>query len=436
MSGGFMQKVIRGILILVNILVFAPSLTAQGVGEAWVARYNGPGNFTDFAFALAIDDSGNIYVTGQSIGSGSDYDYATIKYYAYGDTAWVRRYNGEANSGDAANALAVDGSGNVYVTGLSIGSGSSYDYATIKYLPNGDTAWVRRYNGPGNSGDLALALAVDDSGNVYVTGYSFGSGSDADYATIKYLPNGDSAWVRRYNGPGNSGDLALALAVDDSGNVYVTGYSADISSGYDYATIKYKPDGDSAWVRRYNGPGDSADNATALAVDDSGNVYVTGYSADISSGYDYATIKYLPNGDSAWVRRYNGPGDSSDYATALAVDGSGNVYVTGQSVGSGSNYDYATIKYAPCSAKPGDANASGTYSLSDVIAIVNYIFNKPGCAPLPLCWLTELLCRGDWNGSNAVSLSDVIQAVNFIFNKPGGPWNPLPSGLCCIPFNP
>ena len=86
-----------------------------------------------------------------------------------------------------------------------------------------------------------------------------------------------------------------------------------------------------------------------------------------------------------------------------------------------------------CQAKPGDANSSGTYSLGDVISIVNYIFNKPGCSPQPLCWLSNLLCRGDWNGSGTVSLADVIRAVNFIFNKPGGPWNALPSGVCCLP---
>jgi subtilisin family serine protease len=90
-------------------------------------------------------------------------------------------------------------------------------------------------------------------------------------------------------------------------------------------------------------------------------------------------------------------------------------------------------------AKPGDANASNTYSLSDVIAIVNYIFSKPGFPSCPsntsLCWLSDLLCRGDWDGSATAALSDVIRAVNHIFNKPNGPWNPLASGLCCIPYN-
>ncbi len=163
---------------------------------------NGPGNSSDAATALAVDDSGNVYVTGYSM-SDTSFDYATLKYNSHLGRLWVSRYNGPGNDIDIASALAVDDSGNVYVTGYSIGSGSSYDYATIKYLPNGDTAWVRRYNGPGNSCDVARALAVDGSGNVYVTGRSAGSGSSDDYATIKYIPNGDTAWVRRYNGPGN-----------------------------------------------------------------------------------------------------------------------------------------------------------------------------------------------------------------------------------------
>jgi len=91
-----------------------------------------------------------------------------------------------------------------------------------------------------------------------------------------------------------------------------------------------------------------------------------------------------------------------------------------------------TLEYNKCWAKPGDANANGGYGLDDAIAIVNYIFNKPGCSPQPLCWLSNLLCRGDWDGSTTVTLSDAIRGVNYIFNKPGGPWNAIPVGACCL----
>ena len=394
---------IKKFLILVSLVLISIPAFAQEVDTVWVRRYNGPGNSEDKAYALAVDGSGNVYVTGYSVGSGTNDDYATIKYYPDGDTAWVRRYDGPISFDDRAYAIAVDGSGNVYVTGFS--TETLEDYLTIKYYSNGDIAWMKRYDGTGNGEDKARAIAVDGSGNVYVTGYSEGSGTDWDYATIKYYSNGDIAWVKRYNGTGNGEDEARAIAVDGSGNVYVTGRSARSGASEDYATIKYYPDGDTAWVRsyvgddtraiavdgsgnvcvtgegnayndmltikhypngdtawvrEYDGPENRSDRATDLAVDESRNVYVTGHSYHTHGGEtteDYLTIKYYPNGDTAWARRYNGPANDYDYAEAIAVDGCGNVYVTGGSKGDW-YWEYATIRY--------DANGNTIWTKRDV----------------------------------------------------------------------
>ncbi|EQB63939.1 MAG: hypothetical protein RBG1_1C00001G1518 [candidate division Zixibacteria bacterium RBG-1] len=161
------------------------------------------------------------------------------------DTAWVMRYEGVGFGEDVPTDIEVDDNGNVYVTGYSDGYITYYDYATVKYSPNGDVFWVSRYIGL-NIGDWpadwASALAIDDSGNAYVTGSSF-NGISYDYATIKYNLNGDTMWVRRYNGPSNGDDGASALAVDRNGNVYVTGWSWN-GSTYDYTTIRYTTDGE------------------------------------------------------------------------------------------------------------------------------------------------------------------------------------------------
>jgi|GEM_PF-3906020 len=116
--------------ILIGIQVCTSTTFAQVSQQEWVSIYNGPGNNYDEAHSIAVDDSGNVYLTGFSLGTG--YDYATIKDNSLGSERWVQRYHGLGMDTDWANSLAIDGSDNVSVTGRSIGNGANYDYAAIK----------------------------------------------------------------------------------------------------------------------------------------------------------------------------------------------------------------------------------------------------------------------------------------------------------------
>jgi uncharacterized delta-60 repeat protein len=345
-----MKTTLRKLTVAGPLVIFLllPALTRAEIGvQAWVQRYNGPGNGDDEAYAVAVDGSNNVVVTGASINSDSGYDYATIKYSSAGVPLWTNRYNGPGNGDDEASGVAVDGSNNVIVTGYSTGSGGNYDYTTIKYSSAGVPLWTNRYNGPGDFHDIATAVAVDGSNNVLVTGYSWGGGGIwYDYATIKYSSDGVPLWTNRYNGPGNLSDQAYAVVVDADNNVIVTGYSMGSVSSADYATLKYSSAGVPLWTNRYNGPANSFDQANSVAVDGSNDVIVTGYSAGTGSGNDYTTIKYSSAGLPLWTNRYNGPGNGDDEAVAVASDGMNNVLVTGYSIGDGNSYDYATLKYS------------------------------------------------------------------------------------------
>jgi hypothetical protein len=337
-------------ILVVLALVSAPAL-AQTVDTAWVRTYNGPSDTTDKVMTMSLDASGNLYVAGKSYGVGSDFDAVIVKYYPNGDTAWVRRYNGTGNYSDAFCDINVDELGNVYVTGYVFGSVTSWDALTIKYYPDGETAWVRLYNGPENDQDVGFAVATDDAGNVYVAGTTFSLATGDDLLLVKYLSNGDTAWIRKYNGPANAYDGAHDMALDSSGNVYVVGH-CDLTSPpqeqlCDFVTIKYDPDGNQCWVERYNGPANGPDWAGQVMVDACGNINVTGVTwGGETAGTDYGTIKYYPSGDTAWVRTYDWSIDGADQAVSQYVDQAGDVYVTGMAGNYGKECDYGTIKYS------------------------------------------------------------------------------------------
>jgi uncharacterized protein YuzE len=511
---------------LVGILVLGLnlSLKAEDVYEAWVARYDGPGHLSDWPQAMVVDGIGNVYVTGFTNGQETGADYTTIKYSPQGETLWVRSYNSEGNESDGAFDVARDYSGNIYVTGLPTtikyssdgdvvwstgvsgrrikiegsksyiitydysnriikldslgdtifavhdaafldltpGKATSYfcaagytrgwddgeDYAVVWYSSSGSMIRMETYDGVyGRYGDdKATGIAIDEAENVLVTGSSGDSIIFSDIATIKYDYYGNPLWVKRYDGTMEKDDEPTGIAVDKVGNSYIIGTTNKQfphESTDDIVVLRYSANGDTSWSRIYNGPLGGVDWGISLAVDTQGYVYATGHSAGVGTLQDFVTIKYSPQGDVQWIKRYDGPIHNDEYVEDIEIDLDGNVYITGFSIwsASASYKDYLTIKYSPClpsSPKAGDANSDDSLTLADVVTMVNHIFGR-GPRPYPPCddnlydcWVYNRFCRYDWNGDQKVTLGDCIRAINYIFNKPGI-WNPVPSLGCC-PF--
>ncbi|GAB4131792.1 MAG: hypothetical protein Fur0041_02500 [Bacteroidia bacterium] len=325
-------------------------LSAQ-IPVAWVERYNAPPDNADEARSIAVDASGNVYVTGSGFNSQGNLDAITIKYSPTGQQLWVVNYDRGVGDNDEAVKLVLDDSANVYIVGYSRGMQTSSDILTVKYNTNGVLQWAQHYNGSGNGLDEGRSIAVDGNRNVIVTGYESNSSFATDMTVIKYSANGNQSWVQVVNGSGNGNDEGKDLTVDASDNIYVIGNTEQTSNppNSDYCTIKYNPAGSQQWMQLFNGPSNSNDYGRAITLDNNNNVIVTGYSFENNNWFDMVTIKYNNSGTQQWTARYNNAANRYEEAWDVVTDPSGNVYVTGQSQAVGNNStpaDYATIKYS------------------------------------------------------------------------------------------
>jgi hypothetical protein len=347
------------------------------------------GGGDDEGHAIAVDGSGNAYVTGYT--GSTDYDVTPGAFQTTnggGDDVFVTKLNATGTAlvystyiggsdNDRGTAIAVDGSGNAYVTG-STGStdydvtpgafqttnGGGADVFVTKLNATGTALVYSTYIG-GSSTDYGDAIAVDGSGNAYVTGLTTSTDYDvtpgafqttkgdlSDVFVTKLNATGTALVYSTYIG-GSGDERGFAIAVDGGGNAYVTGvtYSTDYDvtpgafqttngGGADVLVTKLNATGTALVYSTYIGGSDD-DRSTAIAVDGSGNAYVTGstgstdydvtpgaFQTTNGGGADVFVTKLNATGTALVYSTYIG-GSSTDYGDAIAVDGSGNAYVTG-----------------------------------------------------------------------------------------------------------
>lgn len=303
----------------------------------------------DIAYGVAVDDFDNIIVTGPT-NVGGDYlhDYFTVKYDPSGTILWqdIIDDNGKVSN---VRDIVVDHSNNIIVTGYCIISGYA-NYFTVKYDSDGTVLWHDTINNDRH--DTALGVTVDNSNNIIVAGYSVFPGPDCDYYTVKYDSNGTILWQDTIDN--RLYDYAHGVATDDSNNIIVTGCTGDpIGVGYDCFTVKYDSEGNIVWREITDDGFQSV--AYSVAVDNSQNIFVTGCCSIIEGDNDYFTVKYAPDGAILWQDTIKSS-SSSDVAQSVAVDNSNNIIVTGFS-SMDSNEDYLSVKY----------DSSGTILWQDAI---------------------------------------------------------------------
>jgi len=357
-------------------------------GYGWARTWGGSN--TDFGYSVAVDGSGNVYVTGYfrdtadfDTGSGVDNhtsygqdDVFLSKFDSMGNFQWAKAWGGVYS--DCGNGVAADGSGNVYVTGLFRGTadfnpGPAVDNRTSngmedvflsKFDSSGNFLWAKTWGG--TAWDEGCGVTADGSGNVYVTGHflgtvDFDTGPGEDNHTFngehdiflsRFDSSGNFLWAKTWGG--SDWDVGYAVGVDSSGNVFVTGYyheTADFdpaaagednhtsNGSFDIFLSKFDSSGNFQWAKTWGGS--LEDYGYGVASDGSGNVYVTGYfrvTVDFDPGPgidnhisvedgDVFLSRFDSSGNFLWAKTWGG--SDWDNGHGVAADGSGNVYVTG-----------------------------------------------------------------------------------------------------------
>jgi hypothetical protein len=283
---------------------------AAQIQQAWVAHYNnGITNGTNQAVKMALDSSGNIYVTGFSQNANTNLGYVTIKYAPNGNQLWAARYDSTNSPMATPSGLVLDNSNNVIITGNAL---------TVKYDTNGNQVWTASYPG--------AALAVDTNGNVAVTGFG------TSFGTVKLSPAGSNLWEQTYAsscGPG----AGQAIIADPSGSYYVVGsypyFCEEGVSYYELLIIKYSGNGNQIWSAYFNQGSFTAAQVESAALDYRGNIdLLVDFSPD-NPGSKFNIFDYTPGGTLAWAAY---PISQWGYRQGhcLAIGPSNAVFATGQ----------------------------------------------------------------------------------------------------------
>ena len=283
---------------------------------------------TDQGNAVATDAVGNVYVAASIGGDSQRADFAVVKYDSRGSRAWTARYSGSVN-GQIGRALAVtaDSSGNVYATGsvmtVVAGVTRGIDLLVVRFNPDGIEQWSRRL-----AAGIGSRIALDLAGNVYVGGSA--GGTDPDFLIGKFSSTGVLLWERRFDGTLGNNDRLSDLEVGPDGNVVVTGWT-DSSTGQrgatDIATLKFDAQGNTLWQNVFSETAASDEKPWDLAIDGAGNVYVTGETVADTAGelpVFPLTLKYGSNGQLQFMRTGEGFG-----GRAVAIAGAGGIAVAG-----------------------------------------------------------------------------------------------------------
>ena len=440
-------------LILIDLIANFGALRAQ-VNFQWTKSTGGVGY--DYGYSIALDASGNVYTTGTFSGtvdfdpgagtfnltSAGGYEVFISKLDASGNFIWAKSIGGAGN--EVGYSIVLDATGSVYTTGyfsgtvdfnpgagtFSLTSVSNDDIFISKLDASGNFIWAKSIGGAGY--DYGISVVLDVSGNVYTSGYFFGtvdfdpgvgtfsltSAGSYDVFISKLDAFGNFIWAKNMGGA--NVDRGASITLDPSGNVYTTGYfsgTADFDPGvgtfnlissassWDIFISKLDASGNFIWAKSMSGANNDLGNS--VTIDATGNVYTTGYfsgTVDFDPGVgtnnltssgvaDIFISKLDASGNFIWAKRIGG--SSSNWGSYIRLDPSGNVYTTGYFSGT-TDFDPGTGNFNITSA------GSQDIFISKLDVSGNFLWAKSMGGP-----------GSDWGYSIALDISGNVYTTGY-----------------------
>jgi hypothetical protein len=337
-------KPIGACIHLFCVVTLLTGAAAKSESVQWISQFGT--SFGDLSHGVFADETGNVYATGATEGdlaapNPGDYDVFLRKFDSAGNVLWTRQLG--TQTFDYGYGVSGDGMGNVYVSGVTLGSLSGVqigngDAFLNKFDSSGNLIWARQFGT--TKGDGAWGVSADGAGSVYAAGYTFGSlggpnvFSDRDAFLSRFDDAGNLLWSRQL-GTTSQLDQALGVTADKLGNVFISGETTgDLAGpnagGNDAFVSKYDSTGNLIWTRQLGTSAD--DRGSGVSADGLGNVYVSGETGGALNGNSVGNTdaflgKYDSQGNLLWLRQAGTRDD--DFGAGVSVDSSGSVYLTG-----------------------------------------------------------------------------------------------------------
>jgi len=296
----------------------------------------------------------DVVAAGATTNIGTGLDFTVVKFDGMsGAELWRQIINGTTNGSDMASAVTLDGAGNVVAAGSTFNTDTDSDFTVIKFNGvSGAELWHQHTKGTRDGASAATRITMDGVGNVVAIGNTFNIGTKyADFTVIKFDGvSGAELWRRLISGSDNGGNGAsgpAAITVDGAGNAVAAGFTVNARLNPDFTVVKLDwASGIELWRQVIAGTahGVSFNSATAVAVDGVGDVVAAG--RIINTTADFIVIKFDgASGTELWRQVINGAANGADQALSVAVDSKGNVVAAGRMANTGTSYDLTVVKF-------------------------------------------------------------------------------------------